>query len=104
MHQMNSSPENKALVRRRGHRYAVPHPPSARPKGNTMQLDYSPQVQELHGRVKHFLDTLVFPKQQRREEEIAANAKAGHAYRSVPVVEELKAQAKAEGLWNLFLP
>jgi acyl-CoA dehydrogenase len=69
-----------------------------------MPLDYSPQVQELHGRVKHFLDTLVFPKQQRREEEIAANAKAGHAYRSVPVVEELKAQAKAEGLWNLFLP
>jgi acyl-CoA dehydrogenase len=69
-----------------------------------MEANYSPKVQELHGRVKQFLYEQVFPKGRRREEEIALNAKNGNAYRSVPVVEELKAKAKAEGLWNLFLP
>lgn len=69
-----------------------------------MNPNYSPKVLDLHSRVKTFLDEQVFPNGQRREEEIALNAKNGNAYRSVPVVEELKAKAKAEGLWNLFLP
>ena len=69
-----------------------------------MQIDFSPKVQELHGRVKTFLEENVFPSYERREKEIAANAKDGNAYRSYPVLEELKAKAKAEGLWNLFLP
>ena len=69
-----------------------------------MYTDYSPKVQDLHQRVKTFLNESVFPQNARRESEIAANAKAGNAYQSVPVVEELKAKAKAEGLWNLFLP
>ena len=69
-----------------------------------MQLDFSPKVQELHGRVKNFLEENVFPNYERREKEIAANAKDGNAYRTYPVLEELKAKAKAEGLWNLFLP
>ncbi len=69
-----------------------------------MQIDFSPKVQELHCRVKNFLEENVFPSYERREKEIAANAKEGNAYRSYPVLEELKAKAKAQGLWNLFLP
>ena len=69
-----------------------------------MNPNYSPKVQDLHGRVKNFLDQHVFPNGKRREEEIALNAKNGNAYRSYPLMEELKAKAKVEGLWNLFLP
>jgi len=69
-----------------------------------MNPNYSPKVLELHGRVKSFLDQHVFPNGPRREQEIALNASNGNAYRSYPLMEELKAKAKAEGLWNLFLP
>ncbi|MBK7685821.1 MAG: acyl-CoA dehydrogenase family protein [Rhodocyclaceae bacterium] len=69
-----------------------------------MNPNYSPKVLELHGRVKRFLDQHVFPNGSRREQEIAFNASNGNAYRSYPLMEELKTKAKAEGLWNLFLP
>ena len=69
-----------------------------------MNPNYSPKVLELHGRVKTFLDEHVFPNGLRREQEIALNASNGSAYRSYPLMEELKAKAKTEGLWNLFLP
>jgi acyl-CoA dehydrogenase len=69
-----------------------------------MNLDYSPRVVELHKRVKDFLETHVYPQYQRREDEIAQNAKNGNPYATYPLLEELKEKAKAEGLWNLFLP
>ncbi|WP_136415197.1 acyl-CoA dehydrogenase family protein [Herbaspirillum sp. ST 5-3] len=69
-----------------------------------MNLEYSPRVVSLHKRVKAFLDEHVFPQYSRREQEIAENARNGRPYAPYPVLEELKTKAKAEGLWNLFLP
>lgn len=69
-----------------------------------MNLEYSPRVVSLHKRVKAFLEDQVFPQYARREQEIAENARKGRPYAPYPVLEELKAKAKAEGLWNLFLP
>ncbi|WP_292935548.1 acyl-CoA dehydrogenase family protein [Noviherbaspirillum sp.] len=69
-----------------------------------MNLEYSPRVVSLHKRVKAFLDEHVFPQYSRREQEIAENARKGRPYAPYPVLEELKTKAKAEGLWNLFLP
>ncbi|HJV80169.1 acyl-CoA dehydrogenase family protein [Noviherbaspirillum sp.] len=69
-----------------------------------MNLEYSPRVLSLHKRVKAFLDEHVFPQYSRREQEIAENARKGRPYAPYPVLEELKTKAKAEGLWNLFLP
>jgi acyl-CoA dehydrogenase len=46
------------------------------------------------------MDAHVYPNEQRYFDEIAA----GNRWEAVPLVEELKRKARAEGLWNLFLP
>lgn len=63
-----------------------------------MDFEYSPKVQELRARVRDFMDRYVIPNNTRRRREVAE----GH--NPPPVVDELKAIAKAEGLWNMFLP
>ncbi len=58
------------------------------------------RVQELEARLYAFMDAYIYPSEQRffRETEDLG------PWRVHPVVEELKTRAKAEGLWNLFLP
>jgi acyl-CoA dehydrogenase len=73
-------------------------------RATNVQFEYAPKVLDLHGRVKDFLETQVYPAHQRREAEITANTRGGNAYQAIPVLEELKAAARAEGLWNMFLP
>jgi acyl-CoA dehydrogenase len=46
----------------------------------------------------------VYPNEQRFFDEIEANTQAGRRWSPTAVIEELKARAKAQGLWNLFLP
>lgn len=104
---LNDRLEYNALVRHGVRRYSAFHCLSReipQDKGLKMKLDYSPEVADLHMRVKNFLEDQVFPQYARREAELAANAKIGRAYASYPLLEELKQKAKAEGLWNLFLP
>ena len=63
-----------------------------------MDFDYSARVQECRGRLRDFMDRYVIPNNTRYRREVAGRLNPP------PVVEELKAIAKAEGLWNLFLP
>ncbi|MGO4834286.1 acyl-CoA dehydrogenase family protein, partial [Rhizobiaceae sp. 2RAB30] len=58
------------------------------------------RLQELEARLSAFMDAHIYPNEQRffRETEDLG------PWRVHPVVEELKAKAKAAGLWNLFLP
>src|SRR6059058_2041241 len=44
---------------------------------------------------------LIYPNEQAYREQIAAS---GNPFHHAETVDELKAQAKVEGLWNLFLP
>jgi acyl-CoA dehydrogenase len=69
-----------------------------------MDFEHSPKVAALRAQLQAFMDEHVYPNEQRREDELAANARAGRPYATVPVIEELKAKARAAGLWNLFLP
>jgi acyl-CoA dehydrogenase len=65
-----------------------------------MDFAYSPKVQELRERVTAFMDAYVYPAEPVFEQQVAT----GDRWQPTAIMEELKAKAKAEGLWNLFLP
>jgi len=69
-----------------------------------MEFEYTPKVIALRDRLLKFMDEHVYPNEQRHDDELAANAKAGRAYAELPMMAGLKAAARAQGLWNLFLP
>ena len=69
-------------------------------RGTPMDFNMSNRQKEWLGRVESFMHKHVRPavpvyKQQDGE---------GERWKVIPVVEELKAKAKAEGLWNMFMP
>ena len=59
-----------------------------------------PKVQELRERVSAFMEAHVYPAEAVFERQVAE----GDRWQPTAIMEELKAKAKAEGLWNLFLP
>ena len=63
-----------------------------------MDFSYSPKVERLRGRVNKFMSEHIVPRIRLWHEEI----EQGHFPASF--MENLKSQARAEGLWNLFLP
>ncbi len=63
-----------------------------------MDFAYTPKVEELRRRVRDFLDDHIVPRIGQWRDEVHA----GHY--PVSFLEDLKALAKSEGLWNLFLP
>ena len=66
-----------------------------------MLTEVRPEVNALHERLETFMREVVEPGERtyRRQQ-------AGFADRWTvpPIMEEMKAQARAAGLWNLFLP
>ena len=60
----------------------------------------SKQAGKLSERLTAFMDEHVYPA----EAVYAEQHRAGERWSIPPVIEELKARARAEGLWNLFLP
>ncbi len=66
-----------------------------------MDFRYSDKVNELRKRVSDFMDRNVYPSEQIYKEQIVAS---GNPFHHAEIVDALKARAKAEGLWNLFLP
>ena len=64
-----------------------------------MEFAYSPKVRELQQRVQAFMDAHVYPNEPVYHTQVEANR-----WGQPPIMETLKATAKADGLWNLFLP
>jgi acyl-CoA dehydrogenase len=69
-----------------------------------MNFDYTPKVQELRDTLSAFFDTHIYPNERTFAAEIAANRANGNAWIPTEIVETLKKEARAAGLWNLFLP
>ena len=69
-----------------------------------MDFAYSDKVKDLQRRVSAFMEEHVYPAEARFHAEIAENRRNGNAWQPTQVMEELKAKAKADGLWNLLLP
>lgn len=69
-----------------------------------MDFQYSARVQTLRERLIAFMEAHVYPNEEAFIQEVEANRRAGNAWVPTRVVEQLKQRARAEGLWNLFLP
>ncbi len=69
-----------------------------------MDFEYSPKVQALREQMLAFFDRHIYPNEARFHEEIEENTRAGRRWTPTRLIEELKPKARAEGLWNLFLP
>jgi acyl-CoA dehydrogenase len=65
-----------------------------------MDFSLGPRETEWRDRVRAFMDQHVRP----RARDYEAQQREGERWKVLPLVEELKAKARAEGLWNLFMP
>jgi acyl-CoA dehydrogenase len=66
-----------------------------------MEFEYDQRTQELIGQLTEFMDSHVYPAEAAHRQWVLDNPTSWDA---PPVIEELKAQARRRGLWNLFLP
>jgi acyl-CoA dehydrogenase len=66
-------------------------------------MDFAPddRTVELEQQLLAFMDDCVYPAEERFREEAASSA---DPWSTPPVLQELKAEARRRGLWNLFLP
>jgi len=64
-----------------------------------MDFEYSDKVSKLIEQVSAFMDQHVYPAEQEMHRQAALDK-----WSTPPLMQELKAKAKAQGLWNLFLP
>jgi acyl-CoA dehydrogenase len=69
-----------------------------------MDFDYSPRTRDLQARVTAFMERHIVPAEAAYWAEIEANTSAGRRWTPLQLIEDLKAKARADGLWNLFLP
>ena len=65
-----------------------------------MNFDYSTKTRELQSKLQRFMDENIYPNENAYTQEI----NSGDSWKPLQLIEELKIKAKAEGLWNLFLP
>ena len=69
-----------------------------------MFAEPSPKTLDLQLRLRHFFDQHIYPNEERYHREMAEFRRQGNAWQVSPLIEELKPQARAAGLWNMFLP
>jgi acyl-CoA dehydrogenase len=69
-------------------------------------MDFGPSAlaRDYLGRLQQFMDGFVYPAEPVYAAQRHALAQEGDVHAVPPVVEELKADARSRGLWNLFLP
>ena len=63
-------------------------------------VEHSPKVAGLARRLTAFMDEHVYPNEDRHVREVAE----GDRWQPGALLDELKAEARDQGLWNLFLP
>ncbi len=64
-----------------------------------MDFAPSPKVVELSENLNDFMDSHIYPAEPVFAEQVAANRWA-----TPPIIDDLKTEARARGLWNLFMP
>lgn len=69
-----------------------------------MDFSPSPRAADLTARVAAFIAEEIEPVEAPYHADLAEQRRSGDPWRPLPLIEELKAKARAAGLWNLFLP
>jgi acyl-CoA dehydrogenase len=70
-----------------------------------MDFSLSPRAADLQARVRAFMDTEIEPLEADMHSQITkARESGGDNWTPDPRIKELQAKARAQGLWNLFLP
>jgi acyl-CoA dehydrogenase len=70
-----------------------------------MDFSPSPRAADLTERVRAFMATEIEPVEAAYHRDLAAlRAGGGDVWTPLPLLAELRAKARAQGLWNLFLP
>jgi acyl-CoA dehydrogenase len=69
-----------------------------------MDFSHSDKVRLLQEQVGAFMDAHIYPAEARFDEEMEQNRRSGNPWQPLAVMEELKRKARAQNLWNLFLP
>ena len=64
-----------------------------------MDFEHSPRVKELQQKLNSFMQEHVYPNEHQFMAQIAKDR-----WNTPPIIEELKTRARAQGLWNLFMP
>ena len=65
-----------------------------------MEFEFSPKVQGLREQLLAFMDEHIYPNEALFEEQVDK----GDRWDPPAILEELKEEARKQGLWNLFLP
>lgn len=68
-----------------------------------MDFGYDARTEELRGKLLAFMDSHVYPAERVFADQVAQAEAAGDIWRRPAVIDELKAEARSQGLWNLFL-
>jgi acyl-CoA dehydrogenase len=68
-----------------------------------MDFAFDARTEELRGQLQAFIDEYIIPAEKVFEEQAAEMAAQGRGWERPAVMEDLKAEAKRQGLWNLFL-
>jgi acyl-CoA dehydrogenase len=66
-----------------------------------MDFDFSPKTERLQAQLTAFMEREIYPAERVFEQQLNEQPTR---WQIPPVMEELKRKARAEGLWNLFLP
>ena len=68
-----------------------------------MDFAFDARTEELRGQLQAFIDEYIIPAEKVFEDQAGEMAAQGRGWERPPVMEDLKAAARKQGLWNLFL-
>lgn len=69
-----------------------------------MNLEQSDKTKGLIVQVSKFMEDYIWPAEEVYASQMDSFREEGNPWRVPPILEELKSKAKAQGLWNFFLP
>jgi acyl-CoA dehydrogenase len=70
-----------------------------------MDFEYSDRCKQLQEKLIRFMDEHIYPNEKAFDEEVDRNGREkGDRWIPTQLIEDLKPKARAQGLWNLFLP